>query len=409
MTCPAVPVRAFVSARAASLTSSRLANLLRLARQRHAIDLSLGVPEFPRPARSVIEQACVALREGDNQYADPAGEFALREAIANGLNTPADPDTEITVTTGASEALCVALLCTIDPGDEVIVLEPFYEHFLSAIRLAGGIPRCLRLRPPDWRFDPAELRGLFGPRTRCVVLNTPHNPTGRVLGLGELNLIAELCERWNVTVISDEVYSSYVFDGRTHISVADLPQLRDRSIVVGSLSKTYALSGWRLGFLRAEAARSAVMRRAQIVTTAGSVAPLQTAVVASGVLQNPGDEPAATMQLRRDQAVAMLQRLGLRCGPVEGGCYALADISELTEEDSEAFVRRLLMEAGVLIAPGTLFTSDFEAGRRWIRVAFNRSAETLGRAERNLRSVGLRYGARDGDPDDHFALPGIHP
>lgn len=396
------PVRGLVSTRAAALTTSRLAHLMRVARERNAIDLSLGVPEYPEPPQEAIDKACDALRSGSNQYGDPYGDAGLRAALAETLTTPADPETEITVTTGASEALCLALICTVDPGDEVIVLEPYYEHFINAIAFAGARPRFVPLHPPQWRYDPKELAAAFGPRTRAVLLNTPHNPTGRVFDLEELREIADLCDRWNVTVICDEVYSSAVFDGRMHLSVADLPQLRFRSIVLGSLSKSHALSGWRVGFLMAEAARTTVLRRALMVTTAGGAAPLQAAVAAAGLLHRGSDaDPAAILEQRRDQALLALRRAGLPTRSVEGGCYLLADVRTATDEGSDAFVRRMLYEAGVLLAPGALFTSDPAWGRQFVRVAFNRRRETLQKAERNLTAVLTgRKGDRTGRGDN---------
>jgi aminotransferase len=371
-----------VSARAAALTGSRLAHLLRVARSRRAVDLAIGAPGYPLPPKLLVDQACLALQQGTHhQYEDPAGEIAVRDRIARTLATPADPETEITITVGATEALHVALMSVLDPGDEVIVFDPCYEHFLGAITLTGARPRFVGLRAPDWRYDPAELAAAFGPRTRAVLLNNPHNPTGRVFTLDELNEIAELCDKWDVAMVSDEVYSTYVFDGRVHISVADMPRLRDRAIVVGSLSKSHAIPGWRVGFLRAEPQRTAIMRRVHEVTTAGTTAPLQTAVATS--LDSRGVwNPAPVLQQRRDQAATIFGALGVRCARAEGGCFLYGDIG--AGEDSDAFVANLLAEAGVLVAPGTLFAADRADGRRFVRIAFNRSAETLDAAQRNL-------------------------
>lgn len=242
-----------------------------LGRNTDAIDLAVGTPGYPDTPTAMIGEASRALRAGRNQYEDPAGAQALGQRIAEMLSAPTDPDTKITVTAGATEALHIALLATIDPGDEVVVFTPGFDQFAAAIRLVGGRPRFVELAAPEWRFGPAVLAAAFTARTRAVVLNTPSNPTGRVLGRDEL---AEVCERWNVTVICDEVYSTPVFDGRCHISVAEVPGLAERSIVVGSLSKTHAVSGWRLGFLRADPARTRVLQRVHQLNHAGHRRPV---------------------------------------------------------------------------------------------------------------------------------------
>jgi N-succinyldiaminopimelate aminotransferase len=375
-----------VSLRASRLPGSSLKELFLLARGRQAIDLAVGTPAFPVTPDALVEAAVGALRAGRNQYEDPAGEAGLRRRIAASLGTPADPDTEITVTAGGTEALCVALLATIDPGDEVVLLEPFYENFRNAVTIAGGVPRIVPLRPPDWAWDPAELAAAFGPRTRAIILNSPSNPTGRLLRRDELAEVAELCARWGATVISDEVYSGLVYGDRPHVSVADLPQLRGRAIVVGSLSKNLAVSGWRLGFLRADPAITSVLRRVHEVTTNGTGAPLQFAVGHTDVLDGDGWRPAPDMAVRRNIAQQMLKAMGLWARPAEGGCFLLADISPITDDDCHSYARDLLDTRSVLVVPGTAFFANAYRGRSYIRVAFNRSVETLTSAARQLLS-----------------------
>src|SRR5918999_2630994 len=250
-----------VAARIRGLAPAKLFHLLNEGQRHEAIDLALGIPQAPRTPPELIGNAGAAMRAGKNQYELPDGNIGLRRQIAGSLPVPTDPDTELTITTGGTEALSVALLCTVDPGDEVIVFEPVYENFLNAIALVGGVPRLVRVRAPEWRYDSAELRAAFGPRTRAIVVNTPNNPTGHILTQTELDEIAELCERWNSIVISDEIYAGYTYEGHRHISVAEPPALRARSVAIGSLSKSHAVSGWRLGYLRAEAALTAVARR----------------------------------------------------------------------------------------------------------------------------------------------------
>ncbi|WP_431042207.1 pyridoxal phosphate-dependent aminotransferase [Streptomyces sp. P1-3] len=377
--------RSPVSARAAQLSGTGLLELFLLARARGAVDLAVGTPGYPETSGDMIEEAVRALRDGHNQYEHPAGHAPLRQRIAESLGTPTDPDTEITITAGATEALYVALMATVDPGDEVVLLTPGFEQFTSAVGLVGATARFVPLHGPDWRYDPAELAAAFGPRTRAIVLNTPGNPTGRVLTRQELDEIAELCERWNVTAICDEVYREYVFDGRRHISVADVPGLAERSVVVGSLSKSHAVSGWRLGFLRADRTRTEAFRRVHELTTLGAAVPLQVAAGRAALSVDLGTA-AAEMGKRRDLAQDIFSRMGMKFAPVEGGCFLFADISPLTggRQDGMAFVRELLDRSGVLLVPGADFFSDPARGEQFVRVAFNRQAEVLREAERRL-------------------------
>jgi N-succinyldiaminopimelate aminotransferase len=373
-----------ISARARHLRGSSLAELFVLARERNAIDLAVGTPSCPVTPELLVDQAVAALRAGHHQYEQAAGSATLRRQIAESLGTPADPDTEITVTVGGTEALCVALLATIDPDDEVVLLEPYYENFVNAVVLAGGIPKVASLRAPDWRLDAAELATAFGPRTRAVVINSPSNPTGRMLTFEELDELAGVCERWDVTVIADEVYANLVFDGRAHLSVMDLPRLAERSIVVGSLSKHLAVSGWRLGFLRADPSRTQVLRRVHEVTSNGAAAPLQLAAGDAGLLTAEWWRPAADLARRRDIVQDLAARLGMTYCPADGGCFILADISAVTTDDCQTYVRRLLEESGVLVVPATPFFADPRRGSRYVRIAFNRTTATLRAAETNL-------------------------
>ncbi|WP_207957813.1 pyridoxal phosphate-dependent aminotransferase [Streptomyces sp. YIM 98790] len=380
--------RSPVSSRAAELTSSGLVEVFMLARTANAVDLAIGTPGHPEPPAAMLAEAARALREGHNQYEHPSGNPLLRRRIAELLTVPADPETEITVTAGATEALYVALLSTVDAGDEVVVFTPGFDQFAAAVRLVGARPRFVPLHAPEWRWDPAELAAAFGPRTRAVLLNTPANPTGRVLDRTELDELAGLCERWNATAISDEVYSAFVFDGRRHLSVAEVPGLAGRSVVVGSLSKSHAVSGWRVGFLRADRTRSEAFQRVHQLTTLGTAAPLQFAAAHAALSADPA-EACAQMAARRDLAQAMFSRLGMKFAPVEGGCYVFADIGPLTggHEECLPFIRRLHERTGVVLAPGTAFFADPARGSQYVRIAFNKSLETLRTAEQRLSAL----------------------
>ena len=380
--------RAHVSTRAAALSGNSLTELFVLARARGAVALAVGAPGYPATPADLIEAAADALRAGRNQYEHPAGDAALRQQIADLIDDGADPEREITVTAGATEALYLALVATLEPDDEVVLLSPGYEQFAAAASLVGARPRFVRLHAPEWRYDPAELAAAFTPRTRAVLLNTPGNPTGRVLTAGELAEIAELCERWDTTVICDEVYRSFVFDGRKHLSVTQVPGLAERSIVIGSLSKSHAVSGWRLGFLRSDPERTQALRRVHELTTNGTAAPLQAAAArAAGAVDL--DEVCRQMGHRRTLAQDVFSRMGMKFAPVEGGCFLFADISPLTggREDCTEFVHRLLDEAGVLLVPGAPFFAEPERGRSYVRIAFNRQTETLREAERRIRAA----------------------
>lgn len=372
------------AARVDALPAGSLAQLLHLGRELGALDLAGGVPGAPLPPRITLDAAAGQLLHGDNQYEDTSGNPELREQLAGTLPGHPDPRTELTITTGASEALSVAMLATVDPGDEVVLLEPFYENFLAALALAGGVPRFVSLRAPGWRWDPQELAAAFGPRTRAVVVNSPANPTGRTLTRPELEELAGLCEKWNVTLISDEVYAPFVYDGARHVSAAEVPALRDRSIVIGSLSKAYALSGWRVGHLRACPRITERLRAVHLATSFSASGPLQRAVAASGVLQDPAWRPAAQLEGLRDRTVALFTEAGLPCRPPEGGCYIMADIRGITDEDCETFVRGLATRRGVLVVPGRCFFRDHTTDSGHVRIAFNKSAEVLDEAERRL-------------------------
>ncbi|OQO89832.1 hypothetical protein B1813_18440 [Saccharomonospora piscinae] len=375
------------------LPTGGLTSLLGAGREYGAVDLAVGTPEWPAPPENLVAQAASAVA-GYNQYESPEGVRALREQIAAALGAagdPVDPETELTVTVGASEGLCVALLSVVDPGDEVIVFEPSYENFLGGIALSGGCPRWVRADSAG-RVDPDDLAAAFGPRTKAVVVNTPNNPTGHVLTREELDVLGALCERHDTTVISDEVYARYVFDGRRHVSVAEIPSLRDRSVVVGSLSKSHAISGWRIGFVRANPALSSVLRRVHIATTAGAAGPLQRAVVQSGALTERDWDPTAGMQRNRDRVVELFSRAGLECLVPEGGCYVLADIRPVTERASDEFAKRLLVEAGIVVAPGRYFFGSGAGGDELVRIAFNRRSETLDEVERRLAAFGTVAG-----------------
>lgn len=374
-----------ISARAAALPGNSLAELFALARGKGAVDLAAGTPGFPDTSSTLAEEAVEAMHAGIDQYELDAGSAALRRYIAETLSPGADPDTEITVTAGAAEALFVTLLAALDPGDEVIVFTPAYEPFAMAARLVGAAVRYVHLDPPEWRWDLAELAAAFTPRTRAVLVNNPANPTGRVLSRVELTELAELCERWNTTVISDEVYAPFVFDGRRHTSVTEVPGLAERAFVIGSLSPSHAIGGRRPGFVRTDPARSMAVHRVHELAAGGTAAPLQAAagLAAAGVDLRT---EASLLAYHRDLALSVFARAGMTFLPAEGGVFLFADISSLTGGGigSAAFVRELLERCGVLVVPGGPFFPGRDLGEQYVRIAFNRPTEVLAEAERRI-------------------------
>nr|CTQ98923.1 Aspartate aminotransferase (EC 2.6.1.1) [Kibdelosporangium sp. MJ126-NF4] len=383
-----------ISARARALAPGRLFTLLREADKYDAIDLALGVPGAPVTPPAMVDAACAALRAGRNQYENPDGNLELRRQIAGGLSVPADPVTELTITAGATEGLHTAMLSVVDPGDEVVLFEPVYENFISAIALAGGVPRLVRGHPPRWRYDPAELRAAFGPRTKAIVLGTPNNPTGRMLSADELAEIGELCVRWNAVVLSDEIYSAFTFDGNRHVSAADIPELRDRCFVLGSLSKSHAVSGWRIGYLRAAPALTEVARQVHVAVCGGTAAPLQEAAAVAAAADPRFGLPADDLSHQRDRIVEMFTELGFDCMPPDGGCYLMANIRPYTAEDCETLAHRLVEEAGVLVAPGRYFHLAEGRGDDLVRIAFNRAPGLLDEVARRLSAVRVPSQAR---------------
>ncbi|MBB5109705.1 pyridoxal phosphate-dependent aminotransferase [Streptomyces spectabilis] len=359
------------------------------ARDHRTIDLALGVPVAPPHPPDVIGSACTVLRSDlHNQYANPSGNEQLRAQLARLSPTPTDPETELTVTVGATEALYLAVQAAVDPGEEVVVFEPFYDNFLSAVALAGGVPRLVPLSPPDWRYDPERLRAAFNHQTRAVIVSTPNNPTGHMIGAGEWAEIADLCQRWNAVVISDEIYSAYAFDGHCHISAAEIPALRDRSFVVGSLSKSHSVAGWRIGFLRAAPALTAAARRIHVAVCAGTAAPLQEAVARVAAAHPDFTRAGDDLLAQRDRAIEVFDHVGLRCMAPDGGCYVMADISPFTDADSEAFAGRLLRDAQVFVAPGRYFHPEGSGlGDTFVRIAFNRPSAWFDAVESRLHGL----------------------
>jgi aminotransferase len=382
-----------ISARAASFTESVIREMTRLAMAHDAVNLAQGFPDFACPPE--LKEAAKAAIDADiNQYAITWGARDFREAIAAKTQRfypgwTVDPETDVTVTCGATEGMIAAMMAILDPGDEVVVFEPFYENYGPDAILSGAVPRYVTLHEPDWSIDESELRAAFGPRTRGLVLNTPHNPTGKVFSRAELELIADLCREHDVVVFTDDIYEHIVYAGE-HIPMATLPGMAERTVAINSLSKTYSVTGWRVGWVIAPTDVTSGIRKVHDFLTVGAAAPLQAAgTVALGMPDAYYRDLADAYRQRRDVLLPALSDAGLTPFVPDGAYYAMADISAVTTEDDVAFARRLTADPGVATVPASSFYSRPELGRTKIRFAFPKRRETLDAAARRLMSLGV--------------------
>ena len=380
-----------VSGRAASFTESVIREMTRHATLHDAVNLAQGFPDFACPPE--LKEAAKAAIDADvNQYAITWGARDFREAIAAKTTRwypawPVDPETDITVTCGATEGMIAAMLALVDPGDEVIVFEPFYENYGPDAILSGAVPRYVTLHEPDWRIDPDELRAAFGRRTRAIILNTPHNPTGKVFDRAELELIAGLAQEHDALVLTDDIYEHIVFTGE-HIPMATLPGMAERTVAINSLSKTYSVTGWRVGWVVASAPLTNAIRKVHDFLTVGAAAPLQAAgAVALALPDDYYASLAADYRGRRDLILPALEAAGLRPFVPDGAYYVMADITGVTDEDDVTFARRLTVSPGVASVPGSSFYSRPELGRSKVRFAFPKREETLAEAATRLVSL----------------------
>ncbi|HTG46393.1 MAG TPA: aminotransferase class I/II-fold pyridoxal phosphate-dependent enzyme [Actinomycetota bacterium] len=378
------------STKSSSFTESVIREMTRLSDLHGAINLSQGFPDFPAP-QEVKEAARRAIAEDHNQYPITWGVPAFRRAIADSYaqryGIDADPETEICVTCGSTEAVASSFLGLLDDGDEVVLFEPFYESYNPDSILAGAAQRFVTLHAPDWSIDPDELRAAFGPGTRAVVLNSPHNPTGKVFTREELGMIAELCVEFDVIAITDEIYEHILYDGREHVPIATLPGMRQRTVTVGALSKTYSVTGWRVGWAVAPPALMAGIRSTHDFLTVAAAAPLQIAGITA--LELPASyyvTMAKEYDERRATIVRVLEEAGIAAAPPEGAYYVMADISRLGIGDDVAAAAHLVEHVGVAVVPGSSFFSRPELGRDLVRFAFCKKLGTLERAGELLRS-----------------------
>jgi len=366
---------------------------LQLNGPERAINFAQGFPDFETDPR-IVAAAADALRDGYNQYATTWGAAPLRNAIARkqseAWGREVDPDREVTVSCGATEAMIAAMLTVVDPGDEVVVFEPFYENYGPDCILSGAVPRYVTLRPPDWSFDPDELKRAFTAKTRAIVVNTPHNPTGKVYSKTELELIAQLCLEHGAVAITDEIYEHLVYEGR-HVSIATLPGMQDRTITISGASKTFSVTGWRVGWLIAPPDLTGGIRKVHDFLTVGAAHPLQMAIASA--LELP---PSFYLELqgdyleRRDAIVEGLRSCGFQADAPRGAYYVMAGIGGFGFDDDTEMARYLIESAAVATVPASSFYHDPALGRGHLRFSFPKRLETIQRGVEALSRLPRR-------------------
>lgn len=380
-----------VSLKAQQFTESVIREMTRLAIKYGAVNLAQGFPDFAAPDE-VKEAAVRAVQTDINQYAITWGAREFRRAIAERFRKDSgltiDPELEITVCCGATEAMIASLLAVVNPGEEVIVFEPFYENYGPDAIISGAVPRFVPLRPPEWKFDPDELASAFNERTRALILNTPNNPTGKVFSLEELELISGIVRRSNACVLTDEIYQHLVYDGHRHISVAALPGMRERTITINSMSKTFSVTGWRVGYAIAPPQITQAVRKMHDFLTVGAAAPLQEAGITALRLDDGYYHKLREDYLkRRDRLLAALGEAGFKCFKPCGAYYIMTDISDFGFPDDVEFTRYLIQEVGVAAVPGSSFYSKASLGSQQVRFAFCKKDSTLDEASRRLQKL----------------------
>ncbi len=387
------PKKHFLSDKVSQFTESVIREMTRQAMLHGAVNLAQGFPDFAAPAE--IKQAARAAIDSDvNQYAITWGAQNLRNAIARQMGVwqgiAVDPEKEITVCCGSTEAMISTLLAVCNIGDEVVIFEPFYENYGPDSVLSGARPRFVKLRPPtsaggEWTFDEKELRAAFDRRTKAIILNTPNNPTGKVFTRAELELIRDLCIEFDVLAITDEIYEHILYDGTEHISMASLEGMRDRTVTINGMSKTYSVTGWRVGWAVAPEKITNAIRKVHDFLTVGAPAPLQEAGAAA--LSLPAEyyaKLAEGYRVRRDHLIPALEAAGFQCFRPRGAYYVMTDTSAFGFADDVEFTRYLVKEIGVAAVPGSSFYRDARDGTRQMRFAFCKKLETLDAAAEKL-------------------------
>src|ERR1700722_1890010 len=385
--------RRMLSAKAEKFTESVIREMTRLALKHNAVNLSQGFPDFAAP-EVIKEAARQAISDDINQYAITWGAKALRDAIVEKFERTqgirVDPEREITICCGSTEAMMSAMMAFINPGDEIVVFEPYYENYGPDAILSGATPRFVKMKPPAnendvWSYDPDELAAAFGPKTKAIILNTPNNPTGKVFTRAELEFIRDLCVRWNAYCVTDEIYEHILYDGTEHITMARIDGMRERTIVINGMSKTYSVTGWRVGWAIAPAETTAAIRKVHDFLTVGAAAPLQQA--GSIALKSPQsyyEKLATTYAEKRARLLKILTASGFKVYKPLGAYYIMTDISAFGFPDDVAFAKFLVEKVGVAVVPGSSFYNDARDGASQVRFTFCKKETTLAAAEERL-------------------------
>ena len=388
-----------VSSKTRFFTESVIREMTRRALKCGAVNLAQGFPDFPAPEQLKLA-AKRAIDEYYNQYAVTHGSPDFRAAIAdkarayNGLEC--DPDLNVTVTCGATEAMVASMLAVINPGDEVIIFEPFYENYGPDTILAGASPKYVALREPDYSIDPGELAAAFSHRTKAIIVNTPHNPTGKVFSRTELGAIADLCCRNDTLAITDEIYEHIIFGEASHVSLATLPGMAERTITISGLSKTYSVTGWRLAYAIASERLTSAIRKVHDFLTVGAPHPLQQA--GAFALRLPSSfysELAAMYQRKGAMLFEALTTAGFKCRSPEGAYYIMADVGHFGFADDFAAADFMLDKVGIAAVPGSSFYHHRELGRNVLRFTFSKSERTLAAAAERLKPLSSKLPARN--------------
>jgi aminotransferase len=384
-----------ISKRVQEFTESVIREMTRVSAQYGGVNLAQGFPNFP-PPKELVEAAHRALDGDFHQYAITWGARNLREAIAAKFERfyghRVDPERQVTVCCGSTEAMLATLLAVLDPGDEIIIFEPFYENYGPGSIIAGAKPVFVPLEPPDFSFDPDRLARAFTPRTRAIIFNTPNNPTGKVFTRRELEIIAELCQRHDVIAITDEIYEHMVYDGLRHVPIATLPGMWDRTVTISGVSKSYSVTGWRIGYTISAPGLADGIRRAHDFITVGAPAPLQEAsVTALNLPMTYYETLRETYQARRDLLRGLLDKAGFKTFEPRGAYYILTECAHFLERyglpDDTAFAMYLIKEVGVATVPGSSFYAHPELGRTKIRFCFPKTDDVLLEAGQRLERL----------------------
>jgi len=394
-----------LSVKAERFTESVIREMTRLALKHNAVNLSQGFPDFAAPAE-VKEAARQAISDDINQYAITWGAKALRDAIVEKFERTqgirVDPEREITICCGSTEAMMSAMMAIINPGDEIVVFEPYYENYGPDAILSGATPRFVKMKPPKtendvWSYDENELAAAFGPKTKAVILNTPNNPTGKVFTRAELEFIRDLCVRWNAYCVTDEIYEHILYDGTEHITMAGIDGMRERTIVINGMSKTYSVTGWRVGWAIAPPETTAAIRKVHDFLTVGAAAPLQQAGAAA--LKSPQayyDKLAVAYAEKRARLLKILTTAGFTIYRPRGAYYIMTDISAFPDPDPKRFAaptrdvrfaKYLVEEIGVATVPGSSFYNNPQDGATQVRFTFCKKEQTLAAAEARLANL----------------------